>query len=258
MRSKVLLTFDVEEFDMPLEYNHMIDINEQMEIGMKGLDALNVILNNDSVQSTLFTTANFALRYPESIKQLAKKHEIASHTYFHSNFVNEHLLESKICLQEISQTNVVGLRMPRMRKVDLAEVKKAGYLYDSSINPTWIPGRYNNLHLSRNIYIEDNLVRIPASVSPILRLPLFWLGFKNYPFQLFKILCKQTLKKDGYLSLYFHPWEFCNLKKYTIPNYTKKIDGSLLLARLETLIVYLQKTSDFITMNDYLIEKEFI
>ena len=36
MNRSVLLSFDVEEFDMPLEYNFPISANEQMEVGKRG------------------------------------------------------------------------------------------------------------------------------------------------------------------------------------------------------------------------------
>jgi peptidoglycan/xylan/chitin deacetylase (PgdA/CDA1 family) len=258
MKAYTLLSFDVEEFDMPLEYNHNIGIPEQMEIGKNGLDTLIPLWEKYNLTTTLFTTANFAQTFPYSIKALATKHEIASHTFYHSDFKNEHLIQSRLLLEEITGTNVIGLRMPRMRKVEMNEVIKAGYLYDSSINPTFLPGRYNNFHLPRTIYTDENMVRIPASVSPTVRLPLFWLGFKNYPYWLFLQLCKQTLKKDGYLCLYFHPWEFTDISSYKMPSYTKKPNGKRLLDRLEKLINDLAKYSDFISMKDYLSLKQFI
>jgi peptidoglycan/xylan/chitin deacetylase (PgdA/CDA1 family) len=258
MKAYTLLSFDVEEFDMPLEYNHAIALPEQMEVGKKGLDALIPLWEKYNLRTTLFTTANFAQTFPDSIKALATEHEIASHTFYHSDFKNEHLLQSRLLLEEISGTKVTGLRMPRMRKVEMAEVIKAGYLYDSSINPTFLPGRYNNFHLPRTVYTDENMVRMPASVSPVVRLPLFWLGFKNYPYWLFLKLCKQTLKKDGYLCLYFHPWEFTEISSYKMPTYTKKPNGKILLKRLERLINDLAKYSDFISMQDYLSLKKFI
>jgi peptidoglycan/xylan/chitin deacetylase (PgdA/CDA1 family) len=258
MKAYTLLSFDVEEFDMPLEYNHAIALTEQMEVGKKGLDALIPLWEKYNVTTTLFTTANFAQTFRDSIKALATKHEIASHTFYHSDFKNEHLLQSRLLLEEISGTNVTGLRMPRMRKVEMTEVIKAGYLYDSSINPTFLPGRYNNFHLPRIVYRDEDMIRMPASVSPVVRLPLFWLGFKNYPYWLFLKLCKQTLRKDGYLCLYFHPWEFTDISSYKMPTYTKKPNGKILLERLERLINDLAKYSDFISMQDYLSLKQFI
>lgn len=258
MKAYTLLSFDVEEFDMPLEYNHDISSKEQMEVGKKGLDALIPLWEKYSLATTLFTTANFAQKFADTIKALSVQHEIASHTFYHSDFKNEHLLQSRLVLEEIAGKKITGLRMPRMRKIEMAEVTRAGYLYDSSINPTILPGRYNNFHLPRTVYTDENMVRIPASVSPVVRLPLFWLGFKNYPYWLFLKLCKQTLNKDGYLCLYFHPWEFTDISSYNMPSYTKKPNDTLLLLRFERLVNDLSKYSDFISIQDYLSLKQFI
>ena len=253
MNRYVLLSFDVEEFDMPLEYNFAISLEKQMEVGKNGLDAIHPVL--ESKRTTLFTTANFALHYPADIKTLAAKHEIASHTFYHSEFEDVHLLQSKNTLEEISGTAVTGLRMPRMRKVSMDEVKKAGYSYDSSVNPTWLPGRYNNFHLPRTAYRQEGMLRIPASVSPLIRFPLFWLSFKNLPYPVFRNLALQTLKKDGYLCLYFHPWEFTEIAGYGLPAYTTRHCGEVLLTRLLQLIRDLEKEGDFISMQDYIQQK---
>lgn len=247
----ILLSFDVEEFDMPLEYQSPIEFEEQLRIGFHGLEKIKPIINTGKTPSTLFTTANYAMHFPDQIKALATQHEIASHTFYHSDFSDKHLLQSKQKLEEITATQVFGLRMPRMRKVDLNEVKKAGYHYDSSINPTWLPGRYNNLHLSRTYYYEEQLLRIPASVSPILRIPLFWLSFKNFPYFFFKAMAIQTLKKDGYLCLYFHPWEFVDISHTGLPAYTRKGCKVVLLNKLQQLIHDFSKEGEFITMHQF-------
>lgn len=248
----VLLSFDMEEFDMPLEYGFPISVAEQMQVGKEGLDAIMPVLNDPRIETTLFTTANFAMQYPDAVRELAGRHEIASHTFYHSQFEDAHLLQSRNTLEEISGKKVTGLRMPRMRKVSLEEVKKAGYGYDSSINPTWLPGRYNNLHLPRTMYKQNGILRIPASVSPSLRIPLFWLSFKNLPYYLFRRLAMQALKKDGYLCLYFHPWEFTAIDRYGLPGYTRKPDGEALLSKLNRLITDLKKEAEFISMQHYI------
>ncbi|HNP53744.1 MAG TPA: polysaccharide deacetylase family protein, partial [Ferruginibacter sp.] len=176
MQPAILISFDVEEFDIPLEYQCEIAMDQQMAIGKHGLDVVLPVLEQHNVRGTMFTTAHFADQFPEAVQRMAKQHEIASHTYYHSSFENKDLLASRLRLEALSGQSVVGLRMPRMRFVEMSEVKKAGYRYDSSINPTWIPGRYNNLRLSRTVYFEEGVPRLPASVSPNLRIPLFWLG----------------------------------------------------------------------------------
>src|SRR6187431_2233392 len=115
----ILLSFDVEEFDLPLEYNFPISPEEQMRVGKNGLDAIEPILNDSSIAATLFTTANFAMHYPDAIKDLSTRHEIASHTFYHSDFNNGHLLSSRLKLEEICGSPVTGLRMPRLRKVEM-------------------------------------------------------------------------------------------------------------------------------------------
>ena len=256
MSRYILLSFDVEEFDMPLEYKQQITLVEQLKIGRLGLEAITPILDDKNIALTLFTTATYAINFPDKIRSLAQQHEIASHTYYHSTFKDEDLLSSKLKLEEISLKPVTGLRMPRMQKVAMSEVLKAGYTYDSSINPTYLPGRYNNLHLSRTLYNEEGIVRIPASVSPNFRIPLFWLSFKNMPYFLFKTLAIQTLKKDGYLCLYFHPWEFANAIAATaLPGYTKRWCSSILLDRLQKLITDLKQEGEFITMQQFVMQK---
>ncbi|MDQ2719770.1 MAG: DUF3473 domain-containing protein [Bacteroidota bacterium] len=248
----ILLTFDVEEFDLPLEHKIPISMDEQMAVGKKGLDVLNEILDDDKINCTLFTTANFALKFPATIVALSLKHEIASHTFFHSSFKEEDLKNSRQVLENIISKKVFGLRMPRMKKINAGIIKKASYTYDSSINPTWIPGRYNNIRTPRTYYIENGIIKIPVSVSANFRIPLFWLAFKNFPYTYFKRIALQTLKKDGYLSLYFHPWEFTDLSHYNLPGILKRKSGDELLKKLKRFIIDLKEEGNFMTINSFL------
>jgi hypothetical protein len=258
MTNKILLSFDVEEFDMPLEYGQQISAEQQFKTGYEGFVVTINIIDSLNVPATLFTTANFADHFPSDIKSLKPYHELASHTYYHSTFKNADLLQSKKRLEEISGKTVKGLRMPRMKAVEMKEVKTAGYSYDSSINPTWVPGRYNNLKLPRRIYHEEGMLRLPTSVSPNLRIPLFWLSFKNFPYSLFLFWVRQTLKKDGYACLYFHPWEFVDLSEYNIPGYTKRLAGEPLQKKLIKLINDLKQDHEFSTIENYLASKQLI
>lgn len=247
----ILLTFDVEEFDLPLEFKQDIPLIEQMEIGKEGLNVITGILNEHNIVSTLFTTGSFANTYPEAIKDLSIKHEIASHSLFHSTFRTGDLRESKLLLEKITGKAVHGFRMPRMKPVNMRDITAAGYTYDASINPTILPGRYNNLHLSRIFYREDGMLRLPGSVTPNLRIPLFWLSFKNFPYSLYRNLALKTLKRDGYLSLYFHPWEFTDISSFHLPFYVKRLSDNALIDRLRLLIDDLKNEAIFSTIKCY-------
>lgn len=250
--NKILLTFDVEEFDLPLEYNQPIGVEEQLQTGYKGLLEISSLLMQPGLQSTLFTTAFFAENFSSDIKLLAANHEIASHTYYHTAFTEKDLKLSKLKLEEITGKPVYGLRMPRMKPVPSAAVTSAGYLYNSSINPSWLPGRYNYLHVSRKWFLEEALIQFPVSVTPHLRVPLFWLAFKNLPYAFFLKLALQTLRHDGYLCLYFHPWEFINLSTYKLPFYIKKDSHKALLLKLKRLVNDLSSEGEFTSMQQFI------
>jgi Polysaccharide deacetylase len=241
----VLLSFDIEEFDMPFEYGKEIAFEDQINISITGTNIILDLLKKHNVKATFFSTATFAINAPNQIKRIIDEgHEIASHTYFHSEFKNEDLLLSKQKLEEITKTEVIGLRMPRMYPVDNKKVYNSGYEYNTSLNPTYLPGRYNNFFKPRIYFKEDKVWQIPASVSPIIRFPLFWLSFHNLPLSIYKWLCKITLKKDKYLNLYFHPWEFTELnqkEKYGFPNYISKNSGDKMTDRLDNLLSWMNE-----------------
>ncbi|MGH2647530.1 MAG: polysaccharide deacetylase family protein, partial [Ginsengibacter sp.] len=215
-------------------------------------DAIKDILNDREISCTLFTTANFALKYPSQIASLSVDHEIASHTFFHSSFKREDLKNSRQVLEAIISKKVYGLRMPQMKKIEGGWIRQAGYSYDSSVNPTWVPGRYNHFRLPRTCYVENGITRVPASVSANFRIPLFWLSFKNLPYTYFKRLAFQALQKDGFLSLYFHPWEFIDLSNYNLPSLIKRKSGIQLLEKLKTFLADLKKEGTFNTIQSFL------
>jgi peptidoglycan/xylan/chitin deacetylase (PgdA/CDA1 family) len=249
---KILLTFDVEEFDIPGEYGQDLPIEEQLEVSTSGLQKVIELLDKYRIRCTFFTTAVYAINKPDLIKKLALHHEIASHGYYHSSFENADLKKSKDVLEELLQTSISGYRMARLAPVDDFELQKAGYQYNSSLNPTLIPGRYNNLHKPRIPFASNHIWNIPTSVTPTFRIPLFWLSFKVFPMWLLKRFMLNTLHHDQFLSLYFHPWEFVDIKKYKLPHYIKRKSGEGMLQRIEETITLLKENAEFVTMDEFI------
>ena len=248
----VLLSFDVEEFDIPIEYGQTISWEEQIFVSRQGMKNVMEILDVHGISTTLFITAKYALENITQIETLALKHEIASHSYYHSCYKEEDLLNSRLALEQVSKQKVQGLRMPRMKQVSMNSITNAGYTYDASINPTYIPGRYNNLKLPTTVYKQEHVFRVPSSVTPHLRIPLFWITFKNFPYFIYKRLAIRTLNHSGFLNLYFHPWEFTDLSKYKLPAYIKRDAGKRLLGKLDILIRDLKKEGHFESMTNFL------
>lgn len=241
----ILLTFDVEEFDTALLHRIPLTMQQQMQVGQEGLSNITAMLKAvNNPPSTFYTTANFADYYPETIRDISKQHEIASHTYYHTTFKEADVLQSKLRLEEIIGKPIFGFRMPNMASFDKRLIHKSGYLYDSSINPTYLPGKYNYLRYPITPFQYHDTTEIPASVVPYIRFPLFWLSFKNLPLPLFIFLCNLTLAKTGYLNLYFHPWEFADLSSYKIPKFIINPDGEKLTNKLQRFITYYQQKED--------------
>ncbi len=251
-RNTILFTVDVEEFDTAVEFGHPISLTEQIAVSTRGLRLLAERFDAVGLPATLFTTANYARHEPDLIRSLARNHEIASHGYYHTTFEPPDLLTSRLALEEIIGKPVTGFRRARMGYVDPVDVQKAGYQYNSSLHPTWIPGRYNHWGQPRCPFREGGVWQVPASVTPALRLPLFWLSLKNFPFGYYKQLCRQTLRADGFLNLYVHPWEFTDLSAYDrIPAYVRRHARDQLLDRVENLLRYLKPQGEFGTMGNF-------
>lgn len=223
-----------------------------MAVSTRGLRLLVERFDTVDVRTTLFTTANYALHETDLVLKIAKKHEIASHGYFHTIFEPADLLKSRLSLEKLLGRPVLGFRRARMGYVNPNDVQAAGYQYNSSLHPTWLPGRYNHWGEPRHPFRESSVWQIPASVTPTLRLPLFWLSLKNFPFAYYKQLCRQTLKADGFLNLYVHPWEFTDLSGYEkIPAYVRRHSRDELLDRVEELLRYLKPQGEFCTMGEF-------
>ena len=134
-----------------------------------------------------------------------------------------------------------------MGAVDDEVLAAAGFRYDASLNPTFVPGRYCHLLSPRTPFLRNGFREVPASVTPLLRLPLFWLSLHLLPMWLYFALARRTLVHDGTLVLYFHAWEFSTelpelASGLKVPRYVRANLGSPMLDRLERLILGLRRT----------------
>ncbi len=246
---KILLTFDVEEFDF-------VNGKDKFEISKKGLQEIEILLDKYNIKVTFFTTLKFAEKYPKFIKELEKKgHEIASHGYIHSDSYLESMEKLEKVIKKVKKLglDVKGFRAPRYEIKGISDLEKFGFKYDSSLHPTCIPGRYFNIFKSRKIHKKGNILEIPPSVLPLIRLPIFWLAFKNFGKTYAKIFTRINFLFSDYTMLVFHPWEFSDLRKIKMMKIMKTKSGKELLKMLENYIVFCKNRGyEFSTINDYL------
>jgi len=251
----VLLSFDVEEFDLPREHGMEISLEEGMKVSAEGLVRILKVLEKTDVKATFFITGNFAKMRPDLVLKICDAgHEVACHGVDHFKPRKTDIAESKKIVEKIAGVKVTGYRQPRMFKISYKELKRRGYKYDSSVNPAFIPGRYNHLDVPRTPFDKNGVVEVPTSVAGLMRVPLFWLALHLFPMAVYLKGARMSLKKTGYFATYFHPWEFAEeLRKYkVVPRYIKCNSGEKLAGRLKRMIVKLRDSGyEFATYSEF-------
>jgi len=250
----VCLSFDFEECDLPRESGVEFPIEKGMAVSTVGATAVLDVLKRQNVRATIFCTLNFAERAPEIVRRILDEgHELAAHGVDHWHQDETDPRRCKDGLERLTGRTVIGYRQPRMFPVSDAELKAQGYLYNSSLNPAFIPGRYAHLDVPRRPFVKDGLLQIPASVVPVIRFPLFWLALHLLPVWLYLLLVRVTLAWDGLFVTYFHPWEFhpelASHPEWKIPTLIRCHAGAPMVARLEQVIKSLKKSgASFMTL----------
>jgi peptidoglycan/xylan/chitin deacetylase (PgdA/CDA1 family) len=252
IRKKFCLTFDIEEFDIAKG----ITEEEMYKISLEGTKNILKILKEENVRATFFITSNFAKKYPELVRDISKEHEIASHGEMHKHDyqkLQEHLAydfikKSKETLEKITKKEVQGFRSPRMGRVNPMILKKLGINYDASSQPAPIPGRMKDFFNPRKITVEDGIKIVPSSVTPIIKIPLMWYGFRNLGRAYAKTCTRLAAINNNYVSTYFHPWEFVDITKYNVSEGIKRNTGEKMGNILKNYIRWCKNRYDFITI----------
>ena len=98
-------------------------------------------LDAQRIRGTFFTVGELARRFPDAVRRIAERHEIASHGHSHRRLdrmdrgaAAREVAESKQVLESVAGTEVRGFRAPFLKRPGgLADaLAGAGYAYDSS------------------------------------------------------------------------------------------------------------------------------
>jgi polysaccharide deacetylase family protein (PEP-CTERM system associated) len=199
-----------------------------------GLSRLLGLLDEAGVRATFFVVGWQAERTPEVVRDMARHgHEIACHGYSH-HFVyrqahgafREEVRRSRGVLEDIVGAPVVGFRAPFFSITAAAlwaldVLVEEGFLYDSSIFPTWnyrygIPGAARQPGFlttpagGQLFEIPLSTVRLPSGGLPLgLNVPASGGAyFRLYPYRLTRALVTRLERAGERLIFYAHPWEY--------------------------------------------------
>jgi peptidoglycan/xylan/chitin deacetylase (PgdA/CDA1 family) len=174
--------------------------------------------DDHKIKATFFTVTNLLEKYESEIKEISKKHEIASHSHTHSRLNSRNaefeIGESKRKLEEYG-FKCLGFRAPQAvtTKNHFSLLKRYDYKYDSSL-AQFFPGRYYNPKLPKKPFVKQSILEFPIpSFLPMINSSLSYLKLLR-PFS--------KMFRQRYL-FYLHPWEFLEKKDLSSGSLTKSL-----------------------------------
>lgn len=193
---KIALTFDIEQ-DLP----HVLDTFNGIT---KGIPRILNLLEKFDLKATFFCTGSVAQNYASYIQLIESNgHEIACHGWNHERLTHldiekiyELIKESKLLLEETCENSqVIGFRAPYLSILgNIFEIlQKLGFEYDSSIT---------SFKKARELEKKYNIKEfVPSRKSGYLRF-----GLSNR-----HLISPKS--QENIIVLYFHPWEFLNMRE---------------------------------------------
>lgn len=110
-----------------------------------------------------------------------------------------------------------GYRAPQgiISMDEIRFLSEQGLLYSSSLFPSYLPGRYNNLGFPTQpfIYRGIGLLEIPMSVIPLVRLPLTASHVNLFGFHLYRGLIA-VFGLPSFVNICMHLYDFCDVPSY--------------------------------------------
>ncbi len=240
----ICVTADIERFsDAITKYNQYYTIDD-LTVTRTLLDTFCDL----DIPSTLFVLGLYAEEEPGILDMIRENgHEVASHGYTH---VDLRTLPDSAVEKEVKAccdlVPAKGFRAPYygLNKTIIKYVEPH-FVYDSSQVPV---RNTNRMDKFLNIYmVTDSLMEIPISTVGIL--PLTSMVLRLCPLPFMEVLALMVLKRDGYLVINVHPWEFFDIPYVKVPFYVTKNTGLSFLKKVSAFISFLKSLdAEFMTM----------
>lgn len=214
MKRHICYTIDVEP-----DFGGLLAKDEYF--GIDNLKRLSEIISYYDLKVTAFVTGKTLVEMPRTMDSLLEmKAEIEQHSYSHQ-------IGSKVKLKDIekgieSYEKIFGrppngYRAPQgiisSEEIDL--LRRRCVKFDSSIFPTFFPGRFNRVGFPISpFYVGDSgIIEIPFSVVPKIRIPIGLSYMQLLGFNFFRLLFR-TLGLPDLIIYDFHTYELGHVQSY--------------------------------------------
>lgn len=238
----------------------------------EGIPYLLHLLDELKIKATFFIAGEVVSEYADIIRDIAEQgHEIASHGFKHTvdystmskMEIHEQISRSKKILEDKIGVTPIGFRTPQCRTNDDVYdiLHELSFKYDSSMAKGFLPTRYSNLGIPSEPFMKNNLLEIPISTMPYLKVPMGLLWINAIGFSTFRLL-SERIKLANMIVLYLHPFDLIEAK-------SKKDFGFIITKwynfkqnrvkyTLESLLKYWKGDREFLVLKEVYIEKDKI
>lgn len=247
-----LLRFYAVDHD-PLEADLQVSVED-------GILRLLHLFEKHEIKATFFVAGEMARRHGWVIREIWRDvHEVACHGLTHekneclqNKTKQKQMIEkaTKI-IEEKSGSRPKGFRAPCLRanETTLEILDECGYIYDSSVIPTFIPGYYGSLMAPLKPYHPSTvsmekkgsykLLEIPVSVNPAIPFPLSAAWMRHFGSSWVKFGVKMNFVLGNPVVFYVHPRDVVSLPKVkNVPWHLYRNVGDSTIRMLDDIISY--------------------
>lgn len=258
-----VMTVDVDGWSSLLRF-YSIDhdpLEADLQVSVEdGILRLLQLFEKHKITATFFVTGEMAQKHSGAIRKVYRKgHEVACHGLTHEK--NECLLDERSQRWRVKEaTRIIeektglrpgGFRAPCLRANEstLGILDELGYVYDSSVIPTFIPGYYGFLNAPLEPYYPSassiksrgsyKVLEIPVSVNPVFPLPLSAAWTRNLGSSWVKFGIKMNFVLGNPVVFYVHPRDVVSLPKVKgVPWHLYRNVGDPTITMLDGIISY--------------------
>lgn len=184
---RILISIDLEELHLHTGKGRELGLEERLQIFRKELDNTIIILDRYQVRATFFVTATWAQAFPDFVRQLSRRHEVAAYGF----------MEKRV-LEQVTGSRIYGCRMPAGIRPDYGALKAAGYLYHAGgqqLRPMTIEGGIYEIYAGRIHSLWHMKLFSGRQAVISLRFSVQEFGGAKFPLRLSKVL--EYLQRKG-------------------------------------------------------------
>jgi len=202
---EIYFTLDLEQ-----DYGRINDYSS-----FKNIDRLINLFKKYDLKLTVFITGNIIEQKPEIIEKIKGNINCEFHLHSYNHEINrtlsyeerrEDLIRAVDVYKKYFGKNPIGWRSPcgNIIKGEINWLKNEGFIFSSSVIPTYRPGLYNNLNQSEKPFIYPNgLLEIPMSSLPFIKMPFSLSYFQLLGWPISHLLINNK-DNNGHLVFGFH------------------------------------------------------